>query len=84
VHVPVGGEGPASIVEPPPLEPELVVPPDDVAPLDEAVAPDEAPDEDAELDVERTSCSDAPPQATAIIPAEPMDRRAGMSRIPPS
>ena len=42
-----------------PLEPEVVVPLDDVAPLDEVVAPDEDPDEDVDVvpddEAERTS-----------------------------
>lgn len=43
------------VVVPPLLDPELVVPPDDVAPLDDAVVPEEEPD-DVELeDAERTS-----------------------------
>lgn len=48
---------PASLVVVPPLlEPELVVPSDDVVPLDDAVAPEDEPEEDVEPeDAERTS-----------------------------
>lgn len=71
-----------------PLDPDVVVPLEEaVAPLEDVVAPDDAPDEDdapEDEDVERTSWSDAPPQASAIVATEPMKAKAGKSRMRPS
>lgn len=75
------------VVVPPPLDPEVVVPLDEVAPLEDVVAPDDPEEDDVpedDDDVERTSWSDAPPHATTIIPTDPMKANAGESRMRPS
>jgi hypothetical protein len=72
-----------------PLDPDVVDPlldPDVVVPLEDVVSPEDDPDEDVapEEEAERTSWSAEPPQATAMIPPETMEKRAGTSRMPPS